>query len=93
MLTPALAALLLPALAGAAPGDAVRAARLQAPLEIDGRLEEPAWDAAPSHDGFVQLFPDEGRPPSERTEVRVLYDDRNLYVGVHAHDSRPAEIR
>jgi len=90
----ALAALLLPGLAAAAsPGDAVRAVRLQAPLEIDGRLEEPAWDAAPVHDGFAQLFPDEGKAPSERTEVRVLYDDRNLYVGVSCKDSRPGEIR
>jgi uncharacterized protein DUF5916/cellulose/xylan binding protein with CBM9 domain len=94
MHTLALAALLLPGLAGAAtPGDAVRAVRLQAPLEIDGRLEEPAWDTAPAHDGFVQLFPDEGKAPSERTEVRVLYDDRNLYVGVSCRDSRPGEIR
>lgn len=93
MLTTALTALLLPALLGAAPGDPVRAARLLTPLDIDGRLEEPAWDAAPLHDGFVQLFPAEGQPPSERTEVRVLFDDRNLYVGVVCRDSRPAEIR
>jgi len=94
MRTLALAALLLPALAGAAaPGDPVRAARLHGTLALDGRLEEPAWDAAPAHDGFQQLFPDEGKAPSERTEVRVLYDDRNLYVGVVCRDSRPAEIR
>ena len=70
----ALAALLLPAVAGAAaPGDAVRAARLQAPLELDGLLEEPAWDAAAPHDGFVQLFPDEGDPK---------YTGYNMWRGV-----------
>ena len=89
----ALAALVLPALAGAAaPGDPLRAARLTAPLEIDGRLEEAAWDAALPFDGFVQFFPDEGRPPSEATEVRLLYDDRALYVGILCRDSRPAEV-
>ena len=94
MRTLALAALLLPSLAVAgAPGDPVRAARLRGSLEIDGRLEEPAWDTAPAHDGFVQLFPAEGQAPSEGTEVRVLYDDRNLYVGVLCRDSRPAEIQ
>lgn len=93
MISTALAALLLPALAGAAPGDAVRAARLQGPIELDGRLEEAAWDAAPAHDGFRQLFPGDGAPPSEATEVRVLFDDRNLYVGVLCRDSRPGEIR
>ena len=93
MRTLALAALLLPALAGAAaPGDAVRAARLTSPLEIDGRLEEPAWDAAPAFDGFVQFFPAEGQPPTQATELRVLYDDKRLYVGVVCHDTHPREI-
>jgi hypothetical protein len=93
MRTLALAALFLPALAGAAtPGAPVRAVRLTTPLQIDGRLDEPAWDTAPAHDGFVQLFPFEGGRPSQATEVRVLYDDRNLYVGVLCRDSEPDKI-
>jgi hypothetical protein len=76
----------------AAPGDPVRATRRTGEIVLDGRLEEPAWDAAPAHDGFFQTFPLEGQPPSERTEVRVLYDDRALYVGVVCHDGLPAEI-
>lgn len=88
------AALLAPvAAAPSAPGDPFTAVRAPEPLAIDGRLEEPAWDLAPVHDGFVQRFPDEGAEPTERTEVRVLYDDRTLYVGVVAHDRRPGEIR
>lgn len=90
----ALAALFLPALVGAAaPGEPVHAARLVAPLEIDGRLEEAAWDAAPAHDGFVQFFPDEGKAPTERTELRVLFDDKNLYLGVVCRDSRPDQVQ
>ena len=58
-------------------------------VTLDGRLDEPAWrDAVPFSD-FVQRDPHEGEPPTERTEVRVLYTDDALYVGVRAFDSRP----
>jgi hypothetical protein len=58
------------------------ATRTMQPPVVDGRLDDPAWAAATPSDAFVQHFPDEGAPPSERTSVRVLYDDKNLYVGV-----------
>lgn len=58
------------------------AARTAQPPAIDGRLDDPAWAAATPSDAFVQHFPDEGAPPSERTSMRVLYDDKNLYVAV-----------
>ncbi|MHB8878059.1 MAG: DUF5916 domain-containing protein [Myxococcaceae bacterium] len=61
-------------------------------LRVDGRLDEAQWASAPVFDSFVQTFPVEGARPSERTEVRVLYDDQHLYVGVTCHDSRPADI-
>ncbi|MBK9515983.1 MAG: carbohydrate binding family 9 domain-containing protein [Anaeromyxobacter sp.] len=92
MPTLALAALLAATLTGGAPGDPVRAARLEGALTLDGRLEEQAWHAAPAFDGFVQLSPQQGAAPSERTAVRVLYDDRNLYVGVLCQDARPGEV-
>ena len=90
----ALAALALapPATLAAAPGDPVVAVRRTGPVILDGRVDEPAWASAPVHDGFFQHFPNEGAPPSERTEVRVLYDDRALHVGVVAWDSRPSEV-
>jgi uncharacterized protein DUF5916/cellulose/xylan binding protein with CBM9 domain len=75
-----------------APGDPIVAVRRSGPIVVDGRVDEPAWAAAPVHDGFFQQFPREGEPPSERTEVRVLYDDQALYVGVVALDSQPAEV-
>jgi len=100
-----LAALLAPAALGPPPppparpprppaqaGEPIEAARREGPIELDGRLEEPAWHAAAPFDGFVQIFPDEGRPPGERTEVQVLYDDQTLYVGITCHDSRPGEV-
>ena len=60
------------------------ATRTAQPPVIDGRLDDPAWAAATPSDAFVQHFPDEGAPSSERTSMRVLYDDKNLYVGVDA---------
>jgi hypothetical protein len=73
------------------PGD-IRAARTRQPIHLDGRLNEPAWADAPVFSDFVQSFPDEDAAPTERTELRVLYDDDNIYVGVKCFDSHPNEI-
>ncbi|MFL5350192.1 MAG: DUF5916 domain-containing protein [Hyalangium sp.] len=70
----------------------LQAERTPAPVQLDGLLDEPGWQAAPLFDSFVQLFPDEGAAPTERTELRFLYDDQNLYVGVICHDSQPELI-
>ncbi|MGH7713052.1 MAG: DUF5916 domain-containing protein, partial [Gemmatimonadaceae bacterium] len=70
-----------------------RAARASGAIRLDGKLDEPAWAAAPVTDSFTQIDPDEGRPSSQRTEVRVLYDDDALYVGVRLHDSGPVIAR
>jgi hypothetical protein len=43
--------------------------------------------------GFIQREPDDGKPATERTEVRVLYSGRVIYIGVRAFDSQPEEIR
>jgi hypothetical protein len=59
---------------------------------IDGVLDEAAWRSAPVIDAFTQQEPRLGEPSSERTEVRLLYDARHLYIGVHAYDSNRAGI-
>ena len=83
----ATALLAAPALGGAsAPGDPLEAARRLGTLTVDGRLDEPAWESAPAFDGFVQRFPVEKAAPLQATEVRVLYDDWMLYVGVRCRD-------
>lgn len=74
------------------PSGLVTAARATTALHIDGVLDEAAWAAAPPYETFVQDFPNEGAAPSERTTLRVLYDDEFLYVAFHCHDTRPAEI-
>ena len=68
------------------------AAGVSDPPVIDGRLDDAAWARAAPMTGFIQREPQDGQPASERTEVRVVFDDEALYVGVWAFDSRPAEI-
>ncbi len=57
------------------------AARRQAAISIDGRLDEACWGAATPTTGLRQSQPDEGKPASFPLEVRVLYDDQALYIG------------
>jgi hypothetical protein len=59
---------------------------------LDGVLDDPAWQSAPSATGFSQVQPEDGQPASERTEVRILFTDDTLYVGVICHDRSPAGI-
>jgi hypothetical protein len=59
---------------------------------IDGNLNEPEWKFAKPIVDFVQLVPKEGAEPSERTEIRFLYDDEALYVGCIMYDSEPSKI-
>ncbi|MDA2938258.1 carbohydrate binding family 9 domain-containing protein [Acidobacteria bacterium AH-259-A15] len=54
---------------------------------IDGNLEEPVWSRAEASTGFIQQEPRPGNPASEKTEVRILYDEGNLYIGVICFDS------
>ena len=60
---------------------------------LDGDvLGDPAWAAASPITGFWQTTPNEGDPASERTEVRILYTDRALFVGVVCYDRQPDGI-
>jgi Domain of unknown function (DUF5916)/Carbohydrate family 9 binding domain-like len=70
----------------------LRAVRARGPLSIDGHLDEETWSLITPFDDFLQRDPDEGKPASERTELRVAYDDNALYVGVRLFDSAPEGI-
>jgi hypothetical protein len=65
----------------------VRAVRVAGPIVLDGRLDEPAWRAAPVATGFRQVEPREGVAARFETEVRLLFDDRFLYVGAYMRDT------
>ncbi len=70
----------------------ILAARVDRGPEIDGALDEAVWQRAAVVDEFTQQEPEEGVPATERTEIRVLYDASNLYIGVHAFDREPEGV-
>jgi hypothetical protein len=73
-----------------ATGAAVHVA--EAPLLDGDVLNDPAYRDAPVIGGFWQQQPDEGQPASERTEVRMVFTNDTLYVGVVLYDSTPSGI-
>lgn len=70
----------------------VQVVRVTDPIVVDGLLDEPGWLQAPPATDFRQETPTEGAPASEKTEVRLLYDDKNLYLAIQAFDSEPSRI-
>ena len=61
-------------------------------IVIDGLLDEAPWHQAPKIGDLVQRIPREGSKPTERTEVTLLYDADNLYIGVMCYDSEPDRV-
>jgi hypothetical protein len=71
---------------------AVRIDPTEAP-KIDGDLSDPVWAKAAVLDDFRQVEPDTGQPASERTVLKILYDESNLYFGVYLYDDEPDKIQ
>lgn len=69
------------------PVPAVTAVRRASPVALDGRLDDAAWRSAQPVTDFTQFDPEPGKPSTQRTEVRFLYDDDALYVGARMHDT------
>ena len=70
----------------------VRIVRTDAAPAIDGVLEQDIWGRAGSVDDFHEVEPNEYEEPSQVTEVYLLYDDNNLYVGARLLDTQPENI-
>ena len=51
-------------------------------IKVDGFLNNSEWQNAEFSKGFFQKNPDNGEPSTEKTEVGILYDDKNIYIGV-----------
>jgi hypothetical protein len=62
------------------------------PPEIDGRLGDACWKTGIWAGDYVQWIPHEGAPPSQPTYIKVLYDDRSIYVAIRAVDSLASQI-
>jgi hypothetical protein len=67
------------------------AVRRSGPVTLDGKLDDSAWSAARPITKFTQSQPREGEPATQRTEIRILYDDAAIYIGARVHDSLGAK--
>ena len=70
------------------PRPSAQATRRTGSVVVDGKLDETAWSAATPISELTQAVPNEGKPPSEKTDLRILYDDaadlrRRTDVRVH----------
>ncbi len=65
--------------------------RLQGEIIFDGMPDEPAWQQTESFP-FVTHSPVFGKDPEERTEVRIMYDDKYVYIGAWFYTEDPSKI-
>ena len=70
----------------------IKALRIDDPIKVDGDLSEPAWYHAEHISNFTQRELNEGAPATERTEVAIVYDQDNLYIGVWCYDREPDKL-
>lgn len=70
----------------------ITAYRTYESIEIDGELNEADWQKAETINQFVQIEPYEGKKSTEPMEVRILYDDDNIYVGFKCYDSEMSKL-
>ncbi len=69
-----------------------QAVRIEGSPELDGDLSEEFWQRAPAISEFLQRDPQEGEPATEKTEVKILYNDTTIFFGVLCEDSEPEKI-
>lgn len=72
--------------------NAAEATRVDRAPKLDGTLNDSLWRSAKPVADFRQREPYEGQPPTERTEVRILYTRHAVYFGIHCFDSDPSRI-
>ena len=68
------------------------AKRTESVIKIDGSLDEEAWENANIATDFFQYEPYNGRRASQRSVVKILYNNRGIYVGAMLYDSAPDSI-
>ena len=73
------------------PAPLAHAVKLTSGVSVDGKLDEEVWRTAPAITEFRQSQPDEGKPGTQRTEVRFAYDDAAIYVGARMFDTMGAK--
>jgi hypothetical protein len=72
--------------------DELKAVRVKEAPKIDGSLSDPAWQETVPVSNFRMAEPQPNQDPTEKTELRVIYDEANLYIGILCYDSEPGRI-
>ncbi len=62
-------------------------------ITIDGKLNDPGWRGAAKVDRFFETFPGDNTPPKVKTVAYLTYDSHYFYIGIHAYDPHPDQIR
>ena len=75
-----------------APRAVLTAVRVTRPPIIDGHLDDDAWQVVEPATTFTQQDPAEGQPATERTELKVAYDDEAVYVAARMYDREASQI-
>lgn len=75
-----------------APKKSLAAIRIQEQITPDANLDEAAWQTAPEATDFLFFWPTPGRSSTQRTVVKVIYDDFALYIGAYCYDTQPDSI-
>jgi len=61
-------------------------------IQLDGQLSESAWQQVEWSSEFIERQPDQGTPPSQQTQFKVVFDEKYLYLGFRCFDSAPDSI-
>jgi hypothetical protein len=72
---------------------ALNAVKTDKPIEMTGKLDDPVWQSASPVEIAYEIQPGENIPAPQKTFVRALYDDKNLYFGFQCFDTNPEQIR
>jgi len=65
--------------------------KTDAPIVLDGVLDEPGWQAAEVAKDFYMVLPMDTSYARSRTEVRLTYDANALYISAVCYDDQPGE--
>src|SRR6185295_14163673 len=67
--------------------------RIEGSINLDGKLDDDAWQKAAVLDSFYETYPGDNSEPATKTVVYLTYDAAYFYIGIHAFDPEPARIR
>lgn len=71
----------------------IEAIRIDKPIELTGKLDNPLWLKAVPAELSYEVTPGENSPAQQKTTIRILYDDKNIYFGFDCLDTNPERIR